>query len=122
MAWPTFTVDVTQNSNQIKVHGAVPASELPAGFEVIINGISNLEVSYGTAVMYDGSNNPYSHLYLVRPYAGATATSIEMVVKPTGSQFNDVVGIFQNGSNLLNSTMEGYRQFVEGANPVTFSR
>ena len=120
MAWPTFTVDVTQNSNQIKVYGAVPASELPAGFEVIISGISNLEVSYGTAVMYDGSNNPYSHLYLVRPYTGTTAVSLEMVVKPTGSQFNDVVSIFQNGSNLLNSTMEGYRQFVEGTNPVTF--
>ncbi len=120
MAWPTFTVDVTQNSNQIKVYGAVPASELPAGFEVIINGISNLEVSYGTAVMYDGSNNPYSHLYLVRPYTGVTATNLEMVVKPTGSQFNDVVGIFQNASNLLNSTMAGFRQFVEGASPVTF--
>lgn len=120
MAWPTFTVDVTQNSNQIKVYGAVPASELPAGFEVIISGISNLEVSYGTAVMYDGSNNPYSHLYLVRPYTGVTATNLEMVVKPTGSQFNDVVGIFQNASNLLNSTMAGFRQFVEGASPVTF--
>lgn len=120
MAWPTFTVDVTQDGNQIKVYGAVPASELPAGFEVIIDGISNLEVSYGTAVMYDGSNNPYSHLYLVRPYTGVTATNLEMVVKPTGSQFNDVVGIFQNASNLLNSTMEGFRQFVEGTSPVTF--
>jgi trimeric autotransporter adhesin len=120
MAWPTFTVDVTQNSNQIKVYGAVPASELPAGFEAIINGTGNLEVSYGTAVMHDGSNNPYSHLYLVRPYTGVTATSIEMVVKPTGSQFNDVVGIFQNASNLLNSTMAGFRQFVEGSTPVSF--
>tara|TARA_R110001606_G_scaffold390434_1_gene557381 strand:+ start:2544 stop:3938 length:1395 start_codon:yes stop_codon:yes gene_type:complete len=120
MAWPTFTVDVTQNSNQIKVYGPVPASQLPAGFEAIINGIGNLEVSYGTAVMYDGSNNPYSHLYLARPYKGATASNVEMVVKPTGSQFNDVVSIFQNTSNLLNSTMEGFRQFVEGTSPVTF--
>ena len=120
MAWPTFTVDVTQNSNQIKVYGAVPASQFPAGFEAIINGIGNLEVSYGTAIMYDGSNNPYSHLYLVRPYKGLTASNVEMVVKPTGSQFNDVVGIFQNGSNLLNNTMEGYRQFVEGTSPVSF--
>ncbi|SHG34092.1 hypothetical protein SAMN02745753_03732 [Marinomonas polaris DSM 16579] len=120
MAWPTFTVDVTQNSNQIKVYGPVPASQLPAGFEAIINGIGNLEVSYGTAVMYDGSNNPYSHLYLARPYKGLTASNIEMVVKPTGSQFNDVVGIFQNASNLLNSTMAGFRQFVEGTSPVSF--
>ncbi|RNF52993.1 hypothetical protein EBI00_02515 [Marinomonas hwangdonensis] len=120
MSWPTFTVDVTQNSNQIKIYGPVPASEIPAGFEVIIGNVSNLEVSYGTAIMYDGSNNPYSHLYLVRPYTGTTATNLEMVVKPTGSQFNDVVGIFQNGSNLLNNTMEGYRQFVEGTTPVTF--
>lgn len=120
MAWPTFTVDVTQNSNQIKIYGPVPASEIPAGFEVIINGIGNLEVSYGTAVMYDGSHNPYSHLYLARPYKGSTASNVEMVVKPTGSQFNDVVGIFQNASNLLNSTMAGFRQFVEGTSPVTF--
>jgi|GEM_PF-2388659 hypothetical protein len=120
MAWPTFTVDVTQNSNQIKVYGPVPASQLPAGFEAIINGIGNLEVSYGTAVMYDGSNNPYSHLYLARPYKGSTASNVEMVVKPTGSQFNDVVSIFQNASNLLNSTMAGFRQFVEGTSPVSF--
>ncbi|RDL44362.1 hypothetical protein DN730_08130 [Marinomonas piezotolerans] len=122
MAWPSFTADVTQNSNQITIYGAVPASEIPAGFEAIVYGVetvANLEVAAGTEIMYDGGGNPYSTLSLVRPFTGSTATGVEVVIKPTGSLFNDVVGVFRNGSNQQNQLMANYYQFCEGDTPIT---
>tara|TARA_R110001606_G_scaffold37619_1_gene106223 strand:+ start:1910 stop:2734 length:825 start_codon:yes stop_codon:yes gene_type:complete len=120
MAWAKFIGSAIKDSNQLTLLSAVPASQIPKGYEVLVGDIGNLEVSYGTSVMYDSEGKPFSHLYLVRAYAGETSNDVEVIIKPTGSNLNEAVDIFRSGSNQLNQLTALYRQFVEGESPVIY--
>lgn len=120
MAWAKFIGSAVKDSNQLTLLSSVPASQIPKGYEVLVGDIGNLEVSYGTSVMYDSEGKPFSHLYLVRTYTGETSNDIEIIVKPTGSNLNEAVDIFRSGSNQLNQLTALYRQFVEGNSPFTY--
>lgn len=120
MAWAKFIGSVVKDSNQLTLLGSLPASQVPKGYEVLIDGIGNYEVSHGTSVMYDSEDKPFSHLYLVRAYTGETSNDVEVIIKPTGSNLNEAVDIFRSGSNQLNQLTALYRQFVEGNSPFTY--
>jgi hypothetical protein len=120
MAWAKFIGSTVKDSNQLTLLSSVPASQIPKGYEVLVGDIGNLEVSYGTSVMYDSEGKPFSHLYLVRTYTSETSNDIEIIVKPTGSNLNEAVDIFRSGSNQLNQLTALYRQFVEGNSPFTY--
>jgi hypothetical protein len=120
MAWAKFIGSAVKDSNQLTLLSSVPASQIPKGYEVLVSDIGNLEVSYGTSVMYDSEGKPFSHLYLVRTYTGETSNDIEIIIKPTGSNLNEAVNIFRSGSNQLNQLTALYRQFVEGDSPFTY--